>query len=89
LRPPDEKNITDLPGGDEITGRGIMEASENRGLPRHGGARPELHRIDPDRVAERLSSGGNAAGFVRLNLMVNTIFDRLVAADERENRGRS
>jgi hypothetical protein len=62
-----------------------MEASENTGLRRQGGRCPALHRIDPNRVAETLSSGGHAAGFARLDLMVNTIIHRLVA--EPENRG--
>jgi hypothetical protein len=62
-----------------------MEASENAGPRRQGGGGPSLHRVDPDRVAETLSFDGNAAGFARLNLMVNTIFARLVAVDE--NRG--
>jgi hypothetical protein len=62
-----------------------MEASENAGSRRQGGGGPTLHRIDPERVAEALSTGGNQAGFARLNLMVNTIFDRLVESG-RENR---
>jgi hypothetical protein len=55
-----------------------MEASENtaRLRPEAGMA---LHRIDPARVTETLSSERNAAGFARLELMVGTIFDRLVA----------
>jgi hypothetical protein len=63
-----------------------MEASENAGLSRQGNGGPALHRIDPDRVAETLSAGGNAAGLARLNLMVNTIFGRLITAGGRENR---
>ncbi len=61
-----------------------MEASENPQLRSQGRA-PALHRIDPDRVAEALSPGGNATGFARLNLMVNTVFGRLVASDERRS----
>jgi len=61
----------------------MMEASENAGLRREGSGGPALHRIDPDRVPEALSLDGKAAGFARLNLMVGTIFDRLVAG-ERE-----
>jgi hypothetical protein len=57
-----------------------MEASENTALPQGGGARG-LHRVDSDRVTRTLSSGGNPAGYARLELMVNTIFDRLVADD--------
>jgi hypothetical protein len=71
---------------DEIDRRETMEASENAGLRRQGGGGPALHRIDPDRVADTLSSHGNTAGFARLNLMVGTIFDRLTA-DEQEARG--
>jgi hypothetical protein len=63
-----------------------MEASENAGLPGRGKGGRGLHRIDPDRVAETLTSGSNMAGFVRLHLMVNTVLDRLMAADEGENR---
>jgi hypothetical protein len=55
-----------------------MEASENTAHSR-GQAGTALHRIDPARVTETLSSDGNAAGFARLELMVGTIFDRLVA----------
>jgi hypothetical protein len=60
-----------------------MEASKNAGLRREGSGGPALHRIDPDRVPETLSSDSRTAGFARLNLMVGTIFDRLVAG-ERE-----
>jgi hypothetical protein len=41
-----------------------------------------MHRVDPDQVAKTLASGANPAGYARLELMVSTIFDRLVA-DER------
>jgi hypothetical protein len=57
-----------------------MEASQNAGPRGQGGGGPSLHRIDPYRVAETLSADGNQAGFARLNLMVNTIFERMVAA---------
>jgi hypothetical protein len=70
---------------DEINSRETMEASENTGLQGQGGRGPALHRIDPHRVAETLSLGSHPAGFARLELMVNTIIDRLVA--EPENRG--
>ena len=60
-----------------------MEASENAGLRRKGGGGAALHRIDPNRVAGRLSLDSDVVGFARLNLMVGTIFDRLVAG-ERE-----
>jgi hypothetical protein len=65
---------------DDLKPRDGMEASENTTLPQGGGSRP-LHRVDPDRVALSVSSGGNPAGYARLELMVSTIFDRLVAAD--------
>ena len=61
----------------------MMGASENAGLRREGSGGPALHRIDPDRVPEALSFDSKTAGFARLNLMVGTIFDRLVAG-ERE-----
>jgi hypothetical protein len=63
-----------------------MEASQNAGPRRQGGGGPSLHRIDPERVAETLAAAGNASGFARLNLMVTTIFDRLVA-QPGQNRG--
>jgi hypothetical protein len=44
-----------------------------------------LHRVDPYRVAETLSADDNQAGFARLSLMVNTIFDRMVGSGG-ENR---
>ena len=71
---------------DEMDRREKMEASENAGMSRPGRGGPALHRIDPDRVAQSLSLDGNAAGFARLELMVSTIFDRLVA-DPADNRG--
>jgi hypothetical protein len=63
-----------------------MEASENTALPRRDGGGPAMHRVDPDRVARTLSSGGHPDGYARLDLMVNTIFNRLVAG-QREGRG--
>jgi hypothetical protein len=65
---------------DDLKPRDSMEASENTELPQGGGGRA-LHRVDPNRVALTLSTGGNPAGYARLELMVNTIFDRLVADD--------
>jgi hypothetical protein len=62
-----------------------MEASENTAPSRRRGGGPALHRVDLDRVAGTLSSTGDADGFARLNLMVGTIFDRLMA-DSGENR---
>jgi hypothetical protein len=69
---------------DDVNGREIMEASENPGPRRQDVGGPALHRIDPERVAETLSSGGNPAGFARLELMVTTVFDRLVAEPPRK-----
>lgn len=60
-----------------------MEAFEKSGLRREGRGGSGLHRIDPDRVAERLSLDSDMAGFARLNLMVGTIFDRLVAGEHK------
>ena len=59
----------------------MMGASENAGLRREGSGGPALHRIDADRVPEALSLDSKTAGFARLNLMVGTIFDRLVAGE--------
>jgi hypothetical protein len=67
---------------DEIERRESMEAFENSALPQRWGGGPGLHRVDPDQVAKTLASGANPAGYARLELMVNTIFERLVA-DER------
>jgi hypothetical protein len=71
---------------DDISGRYGMEASENTGGPRRGAGGAALHRVDPDRVAETLSAGASDEGFARLHLMVNTIFDRLVAVDPGRGR---
>lgn len=70
---------------DEISRRETMEASEDTALPQPVGG-PALHRVDPNRVAKNLSSGAEAAGYARLNLMVNTIFDRLTALDRAGGR---
>ena len=72
---------------DERTGREKMDAFENAGMSRPGRGGPALHRIDPDRIAQTLSSDSNPAGFARLHLMVQTVFGRMVAADEPETRG--
>jgi hypothetical protein len=56
-----------------------MEASENTALPRRGDGGPALRRVDPGRLATALTSDGNPAGYTRLELMVSTVFDRLVA----------
>ena len=64
---------------DEIERRETMEAFENSALPRGRGRGWALHRVDPDQVAKTLASGANPAGYARLELMVSTIFDRLVA----------
>jgi hypothetical protein len=71
---------------DDIERRVKMEASENAGMSRPGRGGPALHRIDPDRVTQSLSPNGNPAGFARLELMVGTIFDRLVS-QPGQNRG--
>ncbi|HEY1238040.1 MAG TPA: hypothetical protein VGE91_06865 [Solirubrobacterales bacterium] len=62
-----------------------MEASENAGMSRPGRGGPALHRIDPDRIAQAFSTDGNADGVARLELMVGTIFERLV--NQGDNRG--
>lgn len=72
---------------DEKKPRETMEASENAGLRREGSGGAALHRLDPNRVAERLSLDSDTAGFARLNLMVGTIFDRLVAGERDGLRG--
>jgi hypothetical protein len=82
LRPADRQKRQDAQGVDEITRRESMEASENTTAPRGSGG-PALHRVDPDRIARSLSPGGDPAGYARLNLMVSTIFDRLVEGERR------
>ena len=52
-------------------------------MSRPGRGEPALHRIDPARVAQSLSTDGNIEGFARLNLMVSTVFDRLVGHEGR------
>jgi hypothetical protein len=64
---------------DEKSSRDEMEASETAGMSRPGRGAPALHRIDPDRITQSLTADGNPAGYARLELMVSTIFDRLVA----------
>jgi hypothetical protein len=81
LRPGDRQKRQDADGVDEIDPRETMEASENTALPQRRGGGPALHRVDPDRVRKTLSAGGNPAGYARLELMVSTIFDRLVAGE--------
>lgn len=54
-----------------------MEASENRGRPREGRGGTDLHRVDPDRVAQTLGSTQHAGGYARLELMLNSILPRL------------
>jgi hypothetical protein len=80
LRPTQIDAIRSPRSVDEKGPREKMEASENTDL-RRGGGSPALHRADPDRVMQTLSSGGDPAGYARLSLMVSTIFDRLVAGD--------
>lgn len=70
---------------DEIAPRGKMEASENTAMSRDGGS--ARHRVDPDRVSRLLSGEADPVGFARLDLMVNTIFDRLVAGERRRLPG--
>jgi hypothetical protein len=70
---------------DDIERRENMEASENAGMSRPGRGGPALHRIDPDRITQSLASHGNSAGFARLELMLGTVFERLVA-DPTEHR---
>jgi hypothetical protein len=82
LRPADPQKRQDADAVDERTRRENMEASENTTAPRRSGG-PALHRVDPDRVARTLSAGADPAGYARLNLMVGTIFDRLVAGERR------
>lgn len=65
---------------DEIARREKMEASEKTAMSRKGGGEFALHRVDPERVSKLLISG-DPAGFARLDLMVNTIFDRLVGGE--------
>jgi hypothetical protein len=65
-----------------------MEASETRGRPLERSGGTDLQRIDPDRVAETLGSDRHAAGYTRLELMLNSIMPRLVGEPRlpRENR---
>lgn len=81
LRPGAQQNVRAASGEDEISRRESMEAFENTALPRRAGGGPPLHRVDPDRVARTMSSSGHHDGYARLDLMVNTIFDRLVAGE--------
>jgi hypothetical protein len=55
-----------------------MEASENTGRAPEGGAASGLHRIDPDRVTQTLRSDRHAAGYERLELMLNAVIPSLV-----------
>ena len=57
-----------------------MEAFENRGLTRLGSGKPGLHRIDSGAVAEILAAG-HLTGFVRLQVMLDSVIGRLVAVD--------
>ena len=66
-------------GDARSTRRKPMEASENAGLPLEGRGGTGLHRLDPDRVGRVLADMTHASGFPRLELMVNTVFARLVA----------
>jgi hypothetical protein len=55
-----------------------MEASESPGLPRAGNGRPLLQRPDLESVGETLAHEVYASGFARLELMVNTVLERLL-----------
>ena len=71
-------------GGRHIPKRN-MEASENAGISSEGGGSTGLHRVDPDRVAQTLGSDRQAAGYLRLELMLNSVLPRLVGeAGSRE-----
>ena len=70
---------------DEMHKRRPMEASENRGWSRELRGGTDLHRIDPARVGQTLGSGQHADGYVRLELMLNSILPRL--AGEPPARG--
>ena len=72
---------TDVHGG--IRGRRHipkrnMEASENAGISPEGSGGTGLHRVDPDRVAQTLGPDRQAAGYLRLELMLNSVLPRLV-----------
>ena len=57
-----------------------MEASEDRGPSPEGNGGHGLHRIDPDVVAEILAAE-RTPGFIRLEVMLNSVIGRLVAVD--------
>jgi len=63
-----------------------MEASENT-EPSQGGGVAGLHRIDPDRVAQTLGSERRAAGYSRLELMLNSVLPRLADGSRRPKAG--
>jgi hypothetical protein len=75
--------VRSLGAMDELARREKMEASENTAMSRDGGGEFALHRLDPERVSRLLSSAADPAGYARLNVMVGTIFDRLVAGERR------
>ena len=60
-----------------------MEASETEGRPPEGSGGTDLHRIDPDRVAQTLGSERHASGYARLGLMLNGVLPRLVGDGRR------
>jgi len=64
---------------DEMDKRKVMEASENAGSPPEGGGGADLHRIDPDRVAQTLGSTLHASGYARLEVMLNSVLPRLMS----------
>jgi hypothetical protein len=63
-----------------------MEASENT-EPSQGSGGTGLHRIDLDRVALTLGSDRRAAGYSRLELMLNSVLPRLVGESRRPKAG--
>jgi hypothetical protein len=58
-----------------------MEASENKGLlPRKVSGEPAPQRIDSSVVAQILAAE-RSAGFLRLQVMLDSVIGRLVAVD--------
>jgi len=64
---------------DEMSFRARMEASEDTGLPRGGGHDAGLQRVDPARVAHTRRFREHAAGYARLELMLDSVMPRLLA----------
>jgi hypothetical protein len=55
-----------------------MKSPETAGRPRQGSGGTDLHRIDLDRVTQTLGSTEHAAGYVRLEMMLNAVLPRFV-----------